>query len=421
MISLRPGTAGKALVLGLAVLLNACASYKHATQPGLEAFSHRDFATADQRYTPGADVDSVDQLIYLFDRGTVRHTAADYERSIKDFLLADKLSEIKDYTNLATEVATIITNDRITQYKGEEFEHVLVSAYLAMNFALLGKRDDAIVECRRVNRKLEMLREQGKRNYDLNAFAQYLSGVMYESDGNWNSAYVDYKRAYRINPKLDLIRKDLVLGALATGNSADLEKWKREFGITDQQIREELQEKRKQGSVVLMFQNGFAPEKVNSQIWHELPEYRQRWNRHRAAVLYLNGERVARSELLYDVEKVAIANLQQKYATYILKRAAGVVVREVVGNEIDKRTNNSGLGTLVKIAMTAASQPDLRSWLTLPANFQIARAEVRPGKYKATVRLENINGSEDAEKDLGEIEIRRPGEVIVLNWRSLND
>jgi hypothetical protein len=417
-MSFRPSP--KILALGL-FFLQACASYKHATQPGLDSFSHRDFGSAEQRYTPGADVDSVDQLIYLFDRATVRHTAAEYERSIKDFLLADKLSEIKDYTNLATEMATIITNDRITQYKGEEFEHVLISAYLAMNFAFLGKRDDAIVECRRVNRKLERLRNEGKRNYDLNAFAQYLSGVLYESDGNWNSAYVDYKKTYSINPNLDLIRKDLVRGALDTGNSSDLSKWKREFGVTEEQIREELQAMRKTGSVVLLFQNGFAPEKVNSRVWPELPEYRQRWGRHRAAVLYLNGERVARSEMLYDVEKVAIANLQQKYATYILKRAAGVVVREVVGNEIDRRTNNSGLGTLVKIAMTAASQPDLRSWLTLPANFQVARAEVKPGKYRATLRLENMNGSEEGEKDLGEVEVRRAGSVALLNWRSLND
>lgn len=418
MILLRPSFL--VVALGL-VFLPACASYKHQTQIGLEAFESRDFGSAETKYTPGADEDGVDQLIYLFDRATVRHTAGAYEESIKDFLIADKLSEIKDYTNLATELATIVTNDRIIPYKGEEFEHVLVSAYLAINFALMGKTEDAIVECRRVNRKLERLIDEGKRSYDLNAFAQYLSGVLYERGHNWNSAYIDYKRTYRINPNLPFLKRDLVRGALEVGHTADMNKWKKELGVTKEEIDEIWKARKETGSVVLLYQNGFAPEKIVSPAWSELPEYRARYNKHRAAHLYLNGERVARSEVFYDVEKVAISNLQQKYATYVAKRVAGVVTREVIGDQIDKHTNNSGLGFIVKVAMAAASKPDLRSWLTLPRDFQIARAEVPPGKYHATLRLENIHGEEEEEKDLGEVEVKGPGSVVLLNWRSLND
>lgn len=396
----------------------SCSSYTRNTRAGLDAFANRDFAAAEAVYAK-ADEEGVDQLVYLFDRGIVRYNAGRYEESIKDFRLANDLSEIKDYTALATEVATLITNDRIVDYKGEEFEHVLVSMYLALNFAALGKEEDAIVACRQVNRKLERLRSESKRHYGLNAFAQYLSGLMFEKEGNWNNAYIAYKKTAEIEPEFSRIKQDMVRGALRTENGSELDKWKRTLGVTETDVKEAGRELKKTGAVVLLYQNGFAPEKVSSPSWYELPEYFPRQNRHRAARLYLDGKEVGRTEILYNVEKVAMQNLKEKYASLIAKRLAGVVAREVIGNQLDKEAQ--GLGTIVKIAMYAASQPDLRSWLTLPKDFQAVRAQVAPGTYKATLRLETAAGALEAEKDLGDVTVKKTGDIALLSYRSLND
>lgn len=404
--------------VAVALLFSSCASYTSATKKGLDAFEHRRFAEADLEYC-GADQEGKDQLIYLFDRGTVRNLAGRYEESIKDFLLADKLAEIKDYTALATEVATIFTNDRITQYKGEEFENVLISVYLALDFAALGKDEEAIVACRRVNRKLELLRDEGKRDYRLNAFAQYLAGILFERQRNWNFAYVDYKKTKELAPDFAPLKEDLIRGAIKMDSSSDIHKWRKTIGATDDDIKDAQKDLKTTGAVVLLFQNGFAPEKVVSRAWAELPEFERRYNRHRAANLYLDGKKVARTQVLYDVEEAAIENLKQKYALLIAKRIAGVAAREVIGNKIDEK--NPGLGTLFKIGMMIASQPDLRSWLTLPKDFQVARVQVKPGKYKASIRLENTDGNEEDEKDLGEVEVKRVGDIALLNYRSLND
>jgi len=407
-----------ALVSFLGIGLSSCASYTRSTKAGLDAFSNRDFASAEKVYEK-ADEEGVDQLVYLFDRATVRYSAGLFEQSIKDFKLANSLSEIKDYTAIATEVATIFTNDRITHYKGEEFEHVLISVYLALNFAALGKEEEAIVACRQVNRKLELLREESKRHYSLNAFAQYLAGLMFEKEGNWNNAYIDYKKTAEINPEFSRVKYDIVRGALRTENGSELQKWKRTLGVTEEDVKEARRELRQTGGVVLLFQNGFAPEKISSPSWYEIPEYQTRYNRHRAARLYLNGKEVARTEQLYNVESVAIQNLKEKYATLIAKRVAGVVAREVIGNQLDKQAE--GLGTILKIAMYASSQADLRSWLTLPKDFQVARVQMPPGKYRAALRLESASGALEGEKDLGEVEVRKVGDVALLSYRSLND
>lgn len=401
-----------------AFFLVGCAGYSRATKQGMEAFERRNFAAAEAVFDPGAKEEGKDQLVYVFDRGTVRYCAGNYSESVKDFLLADKLAEIKDYTAIGTEAGSILFNDQITEYKGEEFEYVLTSVYLALNFAAMGKDEEAAVAARRVNRILERLRDEGSRKYHLNAFAQYLAGLLFERQGNWNFAYVDYKKTKELAPEFSRLRLDLVKGALQVDSSSDLFKWKKTLGITDDEVAEARREFKKTGGVVLLYQNGFAPEKVPSPAWHEIPEYRKRYNRHRAARLFLEGKEVARTEILFDVEDAAIQNLKQKYAVIIAKRVAGVVGREVIRHQLDKK--QEGLGSIVALGLAIASQADLRFWSTLPKDFQLARVQVAPGTYHASLRLENVSGQLEEEKDLGVITVKK-GDIQLLQYRSLND
>lgn len=415
MLHLQRRVAGVFLAL---FSLSSCASYTSSTRQGFDAYQHRDFDSAERAYTAGAEKDGVDQLVYVFDRGTVRNTAGQYEMSIKDFLLADKLSDIKDYTALGAETLSVVANDNIIPYKGEEFEHVLVQVYLALNFSALGKDEEAAVAARKVNRKLEMLRDEGKRDYRLNGFAQYLAGLLFERLHNWNFAYVDYKKTAQIAPQFSRIRWDLVRGALWMDSNTDLDRYKRTLGITDQDIRDTSKNMKTTGGVALLYQNGFAPEKVPNPQWHELPEYRFRFNKHRAARLYLNGEEVARTEVLFDVEQAAVANLSQRLAGMVAKRAGGVVAREVLRHQLDKE--KPGLGTLFALGMAVASRADLRSWTTLPKDFQAARVQMPPGKYEATVRLEEISGNLSEPRPLGTVTVKK-GSLALLQYRSLND
>jgi hypothetical protein len=106
-----------------------------------------------------------DLLLYLMDLATVYHMKGDYDKSIHLFSRADQVAEIKDYTSLATEAGTMMTSENVKSYKAEDFENVMLSCYLAIDYALLGKTEDAIVEAKRVNRKLYRMATEGKRKY----------------------------------------------------------------------------------------------------------------------------------------------------------------------------------------------------------------------------------------------------------------
>ena len=73
-----------------------------------------------------------------------------------------------------------------------------MNVYLALNFAAQGLPDEALVEARKVDLKLKEYARQyeGKNAYQEDAFARYLSGILYESTGEINDAFIAYKKAY---------------------------------------------------------------------------------------------------------------------------------------------------------------------------------------------------------------------------------
>ena len=214
-----------------------------------------------------------DQLLYLLDLGLVLHTAGRYEESNQAFLQADKVAEIKDYTSLSTEATTLLTSDNIKDYKGEDFENVLISTYLAMNYALMGDNENALVEARRVNRKLYMMITEGKRKYKQNAFARYLSGILYEAGGNANDAYVDYKAAYELDSGIRDIGLDLWRTARLSGIRQDAEKWEEEFRLTDGDKKRAMAAapKSDKGEIIVLYENGISPVKGPNPSFHSIP------------------------------------------------------------------------------------------------------------------------------------------------------
>ena len=369
----------------LASLLGGCGDYTRATRAARDEFYSGQFADAAKRLEEGAHEEGVDQLLFLFDRATALHHAGDYEQSIKEFEVAEKLAEIKDYTSLSSEAATFVTNDKILAYKGEDFEKVLISQYQALNYLMLGKYEDALVECRRVNHKLQMMISQGKRKFRLNPMASYLAAMMYENEREWDHAYIDYQAVHKLAPDFPYLGEDLYRLAWKNNIRDHMERWAREYNLSaDDQKR--IRESAALPEIVVIVENGRAPEKVPHHNWYALPKFVPRYNPVDYARVTVNGAEKGRSYTLFDVEKTAIQDLDEKYAGLIAKRVGGVVAKEVLADQVGKRTDPI-VGALLRIGMHAADQADLRSWLTLPRDFQVYRLRVPPGEmYKVVIQ-----------------------------------
>ena len=154
-----------AILLSL-VVLSGCASARMSDHESDKLFSEGKYDEAADRLKKGLEKQGEngrDLLLYLLDVGLSLHSSGKYDESNHYFLKANDIAEIKDYTSISTEAATLLTTDNIKDYKGEDFEKVLINVYLAMNYALMGNREDALVEARRVNSKLALMVTLGQK------------------------------------------------------------------------------------------------------------------------------------------------------------------------------------------------------------------------------------------------------------------
>ncbi len=327
-----------------------------------------------------------DLLLYLLDIGLALHTAGKYEESNQYLLRAEKIAEIKDYTSLSTEGATLLTSDNIKDYKGEDFENVLINTYLAMNFALLGEYESALVEARKVNRKLYLMVTEGKRKYKQSAFARYISAIIYEAEGNYNDAYIDYKKTWELEPSFPGLGRDLWRTANFLRMNDEMDRWAKEFSLKkeDFDAAKQLRPKAGKGEIVVFYQNGISPIKKPNPQFVSLPKFYPRFNPVRSAQIEVNGTVRATTAVLDDIEATAIQNLEEKYGALIAKKIAGVVAKEVVADQVARHTNDPMLGLMTKLIFYASDQADVRSWNLLPRDLQVARIVVEPGTY--TVR-----------------------------------
>ena len=74
-------------------------------------------------------------------------------------------------------------------YKPEDFEVILVNFYKAMNYLQMDQMEEALVEVRKINIKLNELNDKYpdyKNRYQRDAFAHLLMGLIYEASGNYN-------------------------------------------------------------------------------------------------------------------------------------------------------------------------------------------------------------------------------------------
>ena len=137
-------------------------------------------------------------VLYDFDRALTLHLAGRYKES-NGFLerAENRIDEL--YTkSITSEISAMFTNDNRLPYEGEDFEKVMVNILGALNYVYLGEWDEALVEGRKVDLKLNLIndRYEKKNIYKEDAFARYLSGILFESQGELNDAFIAYRKAF---------------------------------------------------------------------------------------------------------------------------------------------------------------------------------------------------------------------------------
>lgn len=395
----------------VSLLLLSCATYPSKVDHFLAYLSQGRPAEAASDIRDLAFKEGDDQVVYLLEYGTAQQMAGDYKESNKAFLKAEDLMDIKDYHSISRITGSLLLNQGMVQYKGEDHEKILVNAMLAVNYLMLGQLDEAQVETRKLNDKLYRYRFEGKKNYQQNPFAIYLSALIWEAGRNWDSAYIDFKKAYELNPRLEYLKEDLIRSAARAQRFDELAKWRKEFPNIKSPPSQKL------GEVVLIYQQGWGPQKQPNPAFPRVPRLYPRYSVTQGAQLEVENLSMESAQMAVNVTDVSIQTLDEQYSDLVAQRVGGIVTKAVIADQVRQKDNL--LGDLLWLGLNLADQADLRQWASLPSSIQIAKLRLKEGDYR--IRVVGLDGARQPSGETSawfSVKVQNQRKHF-LNWRSI--
>jgi len=417
----------------LATAASGCATYSSKFQPIERALTAHQpdaaLAALDKAYTPSG----ADAPLYYLNQGILLRLNKRYADSNAALETAKKLIDAVEAISVTEQTSSVIVNDTVRSYEGEDFEKVLLHLYKALNYLDLQQPYDARVEVLQVDVKVRELNSDNGAALTEEAFARYLGGIIFENLGEWSDAMVEYRKAYeafglykkKYNVALpESLKYALLRLAERQGLTDDLKMFREEFKITDWPS---VASREANGELVVTMHSSLVALKgdVASQaldptsgrfIRLALPVYRPRAVQVTQARLRV-GDQTVRLDLVEDVNALAIKSLESHMATITARAVARAAVKYRATKEVEK--HNATAGLLVNLAGVVSEQADTRSWSSLPAQIHLGRVSLAPGTYKAQLELLDNSGKLIHTQDFGNVSITQgKATYLAFHWTS---
>lgn len=420
--------AGAVMVLLMAA--QGCATYYQSNQSFNQEFESGDLEQALDALRKNAhDGRGKKEFLYLVNNGLVLSLLGRYEESNEFFENAYLFGE--DYRrNYLNEAASYLTNPMFTTYKGEDHEHLMLLYYKAVNYLKMNRYEEALVECRRLNIRLQQLSDRypAQNRYREDAFVHNLMGIIYEADRDYNNAFIAYRNAYRIYQEAyqplfgvgapEQLKKDLVRAALRSGMADEYAHWKDTLGVDATLPSSEAAE------LVFFWHNGLGPIKsewsvnfiltrqqnwvyfkspdLNLQFPFNLESYDEKDRNDLASLEVFRvafpkyvarhpyyeraslaaGDSTYALELAEDINKVAFQSLAQRMHLEFSKALVRAALKKVAEHQLKK--SDKTLGSVLGMINALTEKADTRNWQTLPYEIRYTRVPMKVGENKVT-------------------------------------
>lgn len=424
------------IFVGLIFLLSgACATYYQKNLVYQEHISKAEFAKAkeilekDKKGKEGKN-----RLLYYFNSGWIDWITSNPIESNKALETADNIIEDQQ-KNYGLEALALMTNANIKPYVPEDFETVFVNYYKALNYLNLNQYDEARVESRKINIKLNRLNDKYKdykNRYQRDAFAEMMSGFIYDANKEYNDAFISYRNALEIYEN-DYVKNfnvqvpqqlkwDILRTAKLTGFSDEVDFYEKKFNIKYSSTTNDG------GDLIFIWNNGFGPvkaewslnfTKVNGDVGFvtfadeesgltlpffigdkpaneqnafsqlsfvrvAFPKYLERKPYYDQAELSVNGEKHP-LELAENVNEIAFKTLRDRMVREMANSLLRLATKKAM--EAAARDQNQDFGTVVGIANALTEKADTRNWQTLPYSVSYTRVSLPAGEQNIELKV----------------------------------
>jgi hypothetical protein len=206
-------------IISFTLVMTGCASLKTSTaqyKGTRELMEKRDIPAVIRKLETRKSklYKNKDRVLEYLDLGMLYHYQGDYVKSNQLLEQAEQAME-ELYTKSVSKAAlSLLLNDNALDYFGEDYEDIYTNVFKALNYQHLNQFDDAFVEIRRINLKLAGLEDKygrmadslntsrdskaeitaGTNKFTSSALGSYLSMMLYEQEGLYDDAGIDYQK-----------------------------------------------------------------------------------------------------------------------------------------------------------------------------------------------------------------------------------
>ncbi|MEQ8338480.1 MAG: hypothetical protein RIA62_14080 [Cyclobacteriaceae bacterium] len=464
------------LFLGLTI---SCATYYQLNYEFNQHYANGDLEAASKLLDNNKkQAKDKSRFLYFVNQGLVNTQLGNYEESNQWFEKAFLFGE--DYQmNYANVAASFLVNPNTVTYRGEDHEHLLLLYYKAINYLKLSDYEAALVECRRLNNRLQVLSDKYRsdKKYKRDAFIHNLMGIIYEASGDVNNAFIAYRNSLEIY-KEDYIaqfgvavpnqlKQDLLRTAYLNGFLTELDFYEQEFGIKYDRNSNSSEE------LVFFWHNGLVPFKAEWSINFTVvegqggmvtfvneehgfnfpfpvadndqrseltdlrffrvafPKYVERGVVFNQAAIMHNNQKYG-LELAEDINAIAFKTLEERMLQEFAQGLLRVAIKKSIERAIrgdqssgseksdqEKRNDEfrDGLSFLVGIVNTVTEKADTRNWQTLPHDIFYTRVPLDTGLNEVILQVSsNKVGARDNQSFTFDV---RKGETVFHTFHSL--
>ena len=386
------------LLLFLSPLFFGCASYteEHSALLNKYKAAHYDEALA-LLETSSLKDSSTNKLLYLLEKASLLRKLEDHKNAQKNFIEADKIIDKLFTKSILKGAASFVYNDTVTDYDGELFERISIHTLLAFSFVQQEEFQKARVEAKKINGRLKEFTDvlgDSNNSYREDAFARYLSGIIFETLGELDDALIDYNKALKLYESLSYQK---FYGGNVTEQIARtlyplaLKRKRSELAKELEESYPKVKEKGRTntGELIVLHEVGLISLKeakdfflgAGSQLVRfSYPVINPHWGNYGQTGVFLGEDFFIEAENTAYMSAIAQKTLEEKRLRLIAKGLARVLIKSQVNRAV--HDNLGPLAGLLSNVVTAATEvADTRSWMTLPDSFYVTRKKLPAGTY----------------------------------------
>lgn len=428
-------TGGVAVMIAMAIMDVAYATPPNEGYPVREALPPLEQVEAEST--------EFERYLILAEAGRLKLLAGRVEDSLIDFQrLVAHLIEYEEGPIIRLRgvhdalVAGVLIDDRGRTYQLPGYEAVLAFQHQALNHLFSGDPSSAWVELRRAfyaqyflaqdyREKLaavmdevdeeayeksrerfrvsmspmDQVLEQSESSFS-NPYVWFMCGVMFEAQGDLNSAFQAYREALDVRPDNPYLQQDVRRLARRLGHplpeslaGTDAES---EAPRGDAEIIVLLEEgviSARRSAKTFVFVGSFQPLVI--PVYDDPPYRAVPWD------IAVNGDPAGSLAPLSSIQALAYHDLSEKMPGIIARNATRTTSRGITQTAL-RLADPVGLraaGAVYHAATAIGDQADTRAWRTLPMMVQVARLPVAAGQQ--TIRVTNRLNGKDMLVDLG--------------------